>query len=96
MCHIKIIRSVILSQWAQQNDSYMIFINVPQHSFKLYIFYWIHTVTVGEQLSWSCLGLTLLNSSILTYQNISGWHSSCDLHDNPDGCHSGSGHVQGE
>ena len=28
--------------------------------------------------------------------NVSGWHSSCDLHDNPDGGHSGSGDVQGE
>ena len=36
------------------------------------------------------------NFSQSKVDDISGWHSSCDLHDNPDGGHSGCGDVQGE
>ena len=39
VCHINIIRSVILSWWAQQNDSFMILNIVPTHSCNKLLLY---------------------------------------------------------
>ena len=125
VCHINIIRSVILSWWAKQNDSFMILNIVPpqstlhsQHSSKLSLYRHFY-IQFGETLKtfykqafmaftcrWDHYYCELyfhfeqwwktVKFSRSKVKNVSGWHCSCDLHDNPDGCHSGSGHVQGE
>ena len=103
VCHINIIRSVILSWWAKQNDSFMILNIVPpqstlhsQHSTKLSLYRHIQFGGVCEFYFHCELWWKSVKFSRSKVHNVSGWHRSGDLHDNPDGGHSGSGDVQGE
>ena len=129
VCHINIIRSVILSWWAKQNDSFMILnivppqsthstVNIPPSFYctDISTFSLVKTFNVFFKPSYICSFHLSVRSFLMwvlfsfyfqlwwksvklsryKVHNVSGWHSSCDLHDNSDGGHSGSGDVQGE